>query len=56
LRSFKVKVNPVIISVEKTNTPGTYPFLYEETMEKYMVDFMSNLDSHIKDIGDLEES
>jgi hypothetical protein len=51
LRSFKVKGIPVILSVEKTNIPGTYRFLYEETMEKYMVDLLSNLDSHIKDIG-----
>jgi hypothetical protein len=55
LRSFKVKGNPVILSVEKTNTPGTYRFLYDETMEKYMVDLLSNLDSHIKDIGEWEE-
>jgi hypothetical protein len=35
---------------------GTYHFLYEETIEKYMVNLLSNLDSHIKDIGDWEES
>jgi hypothetical protein len=56
LRSFKVKVIPVILSVEKTNTLVTYHFLYEETMDKYMVDLLSNLDSHIKDIGYWEES
>jgi hypothetical protein len=56
LRSFKVKVNPVILSVENTYTLGTCCFFYEETMEKYMVDLLSNLDSHIKDIGDWEES
>jgi hypothetical protein len=55
LRSFNVKGNPVILPVEKTNTLGTYRFLYEETMEKYMVDLLRNLDSHIKDIGDWEE-
>jgi hypothetical protein len=49
LRSFKVKEKHVILSVEKTNTPGTYRFLFDETMEKYMVDLLSNLDSHIKD-------
>jgi hypothetical protein len=52
LRSFKVKRNPGILSVKNTNTPGTYRFLYDETMEKYMVDLLSNLDSHIKDIGE----
>jgi hypothetical protein len=52
LRSFKVKETPVILSVEETNTPGTYRFLYDETMEKYMADLLSNLDSHIKDIGE----
>jgi hypothetical protein len=56
LRSFKVKGNPAIVSVEKTNTPGTYRFLYDEKMEKYMVDLLSNLDSHIKDIGEWEKS
>jgi hypothetical protein len=34
LRSFKVKNTPVIRSVEKINTPGTYRFLYDESMEK----------------------
>jgi hypothetical protein len=56
LKGLKVKGDPVILSVEKTNTLGTYRFLYKETMEKYMVDFPRNLDSHIKYIGDWEES
>jgi hypothetical protein len=56
LRSFKVKGNPVILSVEKTNTLRNYRFLYEETMEKYVVDLLSNLDSRIKYIADWEES
>jgi hypothetical protein len=30
LRSFKVKNTPIIRSVEKTNTHGTYRFLYDE--------------------------
>jgi hypothetical protein len=47
LCSLKVNVIPVILSVEKTHTLKTYCFLYEETMEKYMVDLLSNLDSHI---------
>jgi hypothetical protein len=55
LRSFKVKNTPVIRSVEKTNTPGTYRFLYDESMEKYMADLLSNLDSHIKDIGEWDD-
>jgi hypothetical protein len=50
LRSFKVKNTPVIQSIENTNTPGTYRFLYDESMEKYIADLLSNLDSHIKDI------
>jgi hypothetical protein len=54
LRRFKVKGKPVIISVEKTNTLGTYRFLYEKTMDKYMVDLLSNMDSHIKYLGDWE--
>jgi hypothetical protein len=56
LRSFKVKGSPLLITVEKTNTLGNYHFLYEETMEKNMVDLLSNLDSHIKYIGEWEES
>jgi hypothetical protein len=55
LRSFKVKNMPVILSVEKTNTPGTYRFLYDESMGKYMADLLSNLDSHIKDIGEWDD-
>jgi hypothetical protein len=46
----------ITAAVKKTNTLGTYRFLYEETMENYMVDLLSNLDSHIKYIGDWEES
>jgi hypothetical protein len=38
--------------VEKTNTIGTYIFLYHENMEKYMVDLLSKIDDHIKDTGD----
>jgi hypothetical protein len=52
LRSFRVKNTQVILMVEKTNTIGTYPFLYHENMEKYMVDLLSNIDYHIKDTGD----
>jgi hypothetical protein len=55
LRSFKVKNTPVIRSVEKTNTLGTYRFLYNESMEKYMADLLSNLDSHIKDICEWDD-
>jgi hypothetical protein len=55
LRSFKVKNIPVIQSVEKTNTPGTYCFLYDESMGKYLADLFSNLDSHIKDICEWED-
>jgi hypothetical protein len=52
LRSFRVKNNQVIIMVEKTNTVGTYGFLYHQNMEKYMFDLLSNIDDHIKDTGD----
>jgi hypothetical protein len=52
LRSFRVKNNQVIIMVEKTNTIGTYRFLYHENMEKYMVYILSNIDEHIKDTGE----
>jgi hypothetical protein len=55
LRSFKVKNTPIIRSVEKTNMPGTYCLLYDESMEKYMADLLSNLDSHIKDIGEWDD-
>jgi hypothetical protein len=55
LRSFKVKNTPVIRSVEKTNTLGTYRFLYDESMEKYMAYLLSNLDSHINDIGEWDD-
>jgi hypothetical protein len=55
-RSFKVKETLVILSVENTNTPGTYRFLYDETMKKYMADLLSNLDSHIKYIGEWDNS
>jgi archaellum component FlaC len=48
LRSFQVKNNQVILMVEKTNTIGTYRFLYHENMEKYMVDLLSNIDEHNK--------
>jgi hypothetical protein len=34
MRSFKVKNTPIIRSIEKTNTLGTYRFLYDESMEK----------------------
>jgi hypothetical protein len=56
LRSFKVKETPVILSVENTNTLGTYRFLYDETMRKYMADLLSNLDSHINDISEWDDS
>jgi hypothetical protein len=49
LRSFNLKGTPVMLLVEKTKTMDTYRFLYEETMDKYMVDLLSNLDAHIKD-------
>jgi hypothetical protein len=52
LRSFRLKNNHVILMVEKTNTIGTYRFLYHENTEKYMVDLLSNIDDHIKDTGD----
>jgi hypothetical protein len=52
LRIFRVNNNQVILMVEKTNTIGTYRFLYHENMEKYMVDLLSNIDDHIKDTGD----
>jgi hypothetical protein len=52
LRSFQVKNNQVILMVDKTNTIGTYRFLYNENMEKYMVDLLSNIDDHTKDSGD----
>jgi hypothetical protein len=52
LRSFRVKNNQVILLVDKTNTIGTYRFLYHENMGKYMVDLLSNIDEHIKDNGD----
>jgi hypothetical protein len=55
LRSFKVKNIPVIRCVENTNTLGTYRFLYDESMEKYMADLLSNLDPHIKDIGEWDD-
>jgi hypothetical protein len=51
LWGLKVKGNPVILLVENTYTVGTRRFLYEETMDKYMVDLMSNIDAHIKDTG-----
>jgi hypothetical protein len=38
--------------VEKTNTIGTYRFIYHENMDKYMVDLLSNIDEQIKDNGD----
>jgi hypothetical protein len=50
--SFRVKDNHVILVVEKTNTVGTYRFLYHEHIEKYMVDLLSNIYDHIKDTGD----
>jgi hypothetical protein len=52
LRSFRVKNNQVILMVEKTNTIGTYRFLYHENMEKYMVDLLRNIDDHIKYTGE----
>jgi hypothetical protein len=42
LRSLKVKNTPVIRSVQKTNTLGTYRFLYDKSMGKYMADLLSN--------------
>jgi hypothetical protein len=48
LRSFQVKNNQVILIVEKTNTISTYRFLYNENMETYMADLLSNIDEHIK--------
>jgi hypothetical protein len=38
--------------VEKTNTIGTFRFLYHENMEEYMVDLLSNIDEQIKNTGD----
>jgi hypothetical protein len=52
LRSFRVKKNQVIFMVDKTNTIGTYRFIYHENMEKYMVDLLSNIYEHIKETGD----
>jgi hypothetical protein len=55
MRSFKVKNTPIIRYFEKTNTLGTYCFLYDESMEKHMADLLSNLDSHIEDIGEWDD-
>jgi hypothetical protein len=55
LRSFKFKNTPVIRSVEKTNTLGTYRLLYDESMGKYIADLLNNLDSHITDIGEWDD-
>jgi hypothetical protein len=54
LRSFKVRGNPVIQSIERTAETGTYKFLYHAAMEKYVNDLMVGLDEHIRQVGDWE--
>jgi hypothetical protein len=54
LRSFKVRVTPVIQSIERTAESGTYKLLYHVAMEKHVNDLMEGIDEHIRHIGDWE--
>jgi hypothetical protein len=54
LRSFKMRGNPVIQSIEWTAETGTYKFLYHAAMEKYVKDLMVGLDEHTRQVGDRE--
>jgi hypothetical protein len=54
LRSFKVRGNPVIQSIERTTESGTYKLLYHVAMEKHVKDLMEGIDEHIRQIGDWE--
>jgi hypothetical protein len=42
LRSFKVRRNPVIQSIERTTESGNYKLLYHTTMEKHVQDSMEH--------------
>jgi hypothetical protein len=54
LRSFKVRGNPVIQSIERMAESGTYKLLYHVAMEKHVKDLMEGIDKHIRQIGDWE--
>jgi hypothetical protein len=54
LRSLKVRVNPVIQSIERTAETGTYKLLYRAAMEKYVKDLMEGIDEQIQQVGDWE--
>jgi hypothetical protein len=54
LRSFKVRGNPVIQSIERMAESGTYKLLYHVVMEKHVKDLMDGIDEHIRHIGDWE--
>jgi hypothetical protein len=47
LRSFKVRGDPVIRSIERTAESGTYKLLYHAAMEKHVKDLMEGINEHI---------
>jgi hypothetical protein len=54
LRSFKVRGNPVIQSIEQTAESGTYKLLYHAAIEKHVKDLTEGIDEHILQVGDWE--
>jgi hypothetical protein len=47
IRSFKVRGNPVIQSIERAAESGTYKLLYHTAMEKHVNGLMEGIDEHI---------
>jgi hypothetical protein len=54
LRSFKVRGNPVIQSIERMAESGPYTLLYHSEMEKHVNDLMEGIDEHLRQVGDWE--
>jgi hypothetical protein len=54
LRSFKMRGNPVIQSIERMAESVTYKLLYHAAMEKHVKDLMEGIDEHIRQVGDWE--
>jgi hypothetical protein len=54
LRSFKVRGNPLIQSIEQTAESGTHKLFYHAPIEKHIKGLMEGIDEHIRQVGDWE--
>jgi hypothetical protein len=54
LRSFKVRGNPVIQSINLMAESVTYKLLYHAAMEEHVKDLMEGIDEHLRQVGDWE--